>query len=50
MGRKKKYVNEDEQIKAKRRWRLEYYYRNKEAINKKDMVEYYKRKKLLKND
>ena len=48
MGRLKKYITEEEKIEAQRKWSLEYYYRNKEKINKKIMEKYYGRK--LQND
>lgn len=41
MGRKLKYKTIDEQINAKRRWRLTYYYKNKKEICKKYMEKYY---------
>lgn len=46
MGRKLKYETYDEQLEAKRRWRREYYHRNKKRINRERMRKYYERKKL----
>lgn len=42
MGRLKKYKTEQEKAKAQKTWAKEYYYRNKEVINKKAMEKYYK--------
>ena len=44
MGRKKKYNSLDEVKEAQKKWAKEYYYRNKEIINKKTMEKYYERK------
>ena len=44
MGRKRKYYTEKERRNAQRRWSREYYYRNREKINKKYMERYYERK------
>lgn len=41
MGRHQKYETENEQLEAKRRWRREYYYRNKYHINRERMRNYY---------
>ena len=51
MGRIKKYKTHEDKINAMRKWRKEYYYRNRETINKKRMQEYYKNmdKKMSKN-
>lgn len=43
MGRLKKYETNEEKIEAQRRWAREYYYRNKEKINKKTMKKYYEK-------
>lgn len=45
MGRKKKYHTEEELIKAKRKWRKEWYERNKEKYNAHRMKKYYESKK-----
>lgn len=42
MGRLKKYKTEQEKVEAQNNWAKEYYYRNKEVINKKAMEKYYK--------
>ena len=34
MGRKRKYFTEEEQQDAQRRWQMEHYERNKEALRK----------------
>lgn len=44
MGRKLKYKSKEEQLEAKRKWRREYYYRNKEQICENYMRKYYERK------
>ena len=36
MGRLKKYKTEQDKVEAQRIWAKEYYYRNKEIINKKN--------------
>lgn len=50
MGRKKKYLTEEERIEAQRRWNMEYYARNKDSIKKKTLKRYYgnqsKKKKM----
>lgn len=45
MGRIKKYSTEYEKKEAQKKWAKEYYYRNKNIINKKTMEKYYGRKK-----
>lgn len=47
MGRKKKYSTEKEKKEAQQKWALEYYYRNKEEINKKLMENYYELRKNI---
>ena len=44
MGRKKKYLTEEEQIEAQRRWNMEYYERNKNKLKVKNLENYYERK------
>ena len=41
MGRNLKYQTYDEQLEAKRRWRREWYNRNKGWVNKKRMQKYW---------
>jgi len=45
MGRKRKYYTEEERREAQRKWAREYYYRNKDKINKKAMDKYYEKKR-----
>ena len=40
MGRKKKN-NSDELKEMKRKWKLAWYYRNRDEVNKKRMKKYY---------
>ena len=47
MGRLKKYKTEQEKTDAQRLWSKEYYYRNKEKINKKTMEKYYELRKNI---
>jgi hypothetical protein len=47
MGRLKKYSTEEEKKDAQKKWSNEYYYRNKEIINKKAMEKYYGLQKNL---
>lgn len=47
MGRSKKYKTEQEKTDAQRLWSKEYYYRNKEKINKKTMDKYYELRKNI---
>jgi len=46
MGRLKKYKTNNEKINAQRKWAREYYYRNKEKINKRTMKKYYEKKEI----
>jgi hypothetical protein len=41
MGRKKKY-NVDELRQMQKKWKLAWYYRNREKLNKKRMEKYYR--------
>jgi hypothetical protein len=41
MGRKKKYLTDDERLEAQRRWNMEYYERNKDKIKKQVLNRYY---------
>ena len=43
MGRKRKYETENEQLEAKRRWRREWYDRNKKRVNQERMRKYYQK-------
>lgn len=47
MGRLKKYSTEDEKKEAQKNWAKEYYYRNKEKINKIAMEKYYELQKNI---
>ncbi len=42
MGRKKKYDSE-ELKNMKREWKLSWYYRNREKVNRKRMEKYYEK-------
>jgi hypothetical protein len=42
MGRLRKYKTKEEILAARRRWALEYYYRNQEECKKKRMYRYVK--------
>jgi hypothetical protein len=44
MGRYKKYFTVEEQIAIRRKRQMEYYWRNKENINEKNLERYYKNK------
>jgi len=46
MGRKLKYKTEDAQLESKRRWRREWYHRNKKRVNRERMQRYYADKKM----
>ena len=50
MGRLKKYSSEEEKKEAQKKWASEYYYRNKEKINKKAMEKYYGLPENLRSD
>ena len=50
MGRLKKYNTDEERADAQRVWSKEYYYRNKEKINKKTMKKYYEKNNNKKRD
>jgi hypothetical protein len=50
MGRKKKYLTDEQREEAQRRWSLEYYYRNKEKINEKVMENYYELRKNIQSN
>jgi len=41
MGRKRKYHSLEQEKEAQKKWAKEYYYRNKEDINRKTMEKYY---------
>lgn len=45
MGRNLKYHNDEDRKSAKRKQWMEYYDKNKDAINKKRMEKYYEEKK-----
>lgn len=44
MGRKKKYLTEEELLEAKKKWKMDYYNRNKQILQKKNLERYYKNK------
>jgi hypothetical protein len=50
MGRLKKYKTEEEKKEAQKKWANQYYYRNKEQINKKAMEKYYGLQKNIRAD
>lgn len=50
MGRLKKYSTEEEKKDAQKKWANEYYYRNKEKINKKAMEKYYGLQKNIRSN
>ena len=41
MGRKRKYNSKEEILNVRRKWALEYYYKNQEKCKKKRMDRYY---------
>lgn len=41
MGRKRKYKTKEEIVNIRRKWAIDYYYRNKEKCKKKRMERYY---------
>jgi hypothetical protein len=44
MGRKRKYLTEEERVQAQREWNRKYYTKNKEKLNMKQMEKYYEGK------
>jgi hypothetical protein len=50
MGRLKKYNTEEEKQAAQQKWVREYYYRNKESLNKRQMEKYYELRKNIQSD
>jgi|TARA_B100000035_G_scaffold51778_1_gene40373 hypothetical protein len=46
MGRKRKYNSDKEKREAQKKWSMEYYYRNRTALQKKAR-ERYRRKKQM---
>jgi len=44
MGRKKKYLTEEDKHEAEKRWMMEHYERNKEVLKQKALERYYKKK------
>jgi len=50
MGRSKKYKTEEEKKEAQKKWANQYYYRNKEQINKRAMYKYYGLQKNIQPD
>ena len=45
MGRKRKYITEEERKEAQRKWQMEHYQRNKDKILKKARDNYKKKKR-----
>ena len=45
MGRKRKYKTKEDIVEARRKWSLEYYYRNKKECKEKRMKRYYEETK-----
>ena len=41
MAKKRKYITKEEILNSRRKWALEYYYRNQEVLKKKRMERYY---------
>jgi len=50
MGRLKKYNTAEEKKEAQQKWVREYYYRNKEFLNKRQMEKYYELRKNIQSD
>jgi hypothetical protein len=50
MGRLKKYNTDEEKKDAQRKWVREYYYRNKDSLNKRQMEKYYELRKNIQSD
>jgi hypothetical protein len=50
MGRLKKYSTEEEKKDAQKKWANQYYYRNKEKINKRAMEKYYELQKNIRRN
>jgi hypothetical protein len=46
MGRKKKYLTEEERLEAQRKDSMKYYLNNCEKIKKRNLKKYYERKKI----
>ena len=46
MGRTRKHTTKDEILTARRKWALEYYYKNREKMKKKRMERYYAETKI----
>ena len=44
MGRKKIYKTDEELLEAKRKWKMGYYWRNKEELQKKNLARYHEKK------
>ena len=44
MGRKKKYLTEEERHEAQKKWMMEHYHRNKEKLKKNALRIYYLKK------
>jgi hypothetical protein len=50
MGRKKKYITEQEKRDAQNKWVKEYYERNKERLNKTSMEKYYEKRNSVQDN
>ena len=46
MGRKKIYKTDEEREDARKKWWLDYYYKNKEMVKRKNLERYHKNKKI----
>lgn len=45
MGRKKIYITESDKIAAARKWRMNYYWKNQKKEQKRNLKNYYERKR-----
>ena len=46
MGRKRKYISEEERREAQRKWSMEYYHRNRVVLQAKARVRYRRKKQM----
>jgi actin-related protein len=46
MGRKQKYITNEQQLEARKQRQLKYYYKNRQKINKSRMEDYWRRKEV----
>jgi hypothetical protein len=42
MGRRKKYMTEEQQIEARKKRQMDYYWKNQDKINKKNLERYHR--------